>query len=285
MDGILMQKTEFPFEILLGEDASTDGTREICIEYADKYPDKIRLFLHNRENVIYINGNPTGRFNLLYNLSSARGKYIAICEGDDYWTDPYKLQKQVDFLEENSEYGMISTDITLIDEEGKALEDNKTVLKQRTNRKSEVTFFELLPFNYINTLTTCIRADLLKELAKRVMDENLWFVYDYWFWLQISLKAKIKISDEKTAAYRIHSGGVSRQKEHRLKMRANSVYHAIKDFWSLQYNISGYKNYEPISKMIKSLLMNKYLTSSKKWDLLKILSKMYFIKRISTLKK
>jgi glycosyltransferase involved in cell wall biosynthesis len=104
LDGILMQKTDFPFEILLGEDESTDGTREICIDYAIKYPDKIRLFLHSRENVIFIGGIPTGRFNMLYNLQESSGKYIALCEGDDYWTDPYKLQKQVDILEANEEF-------------------------------------------------------------------------------------------------------------------------------------------------------------------------------------
>ena len=104
-----MQKTDFDFEILLGEDESTDGTREICIEYAKKYPDKIRLFLHKRENVIYINGNPTGRFNFLYNLTISKGKYIALCEGDDYWTDPLKLQKQVDFLEKNEDYNVCCT--------------------------------------------------------------------------------------------------------------------------------------------------------------------------------
>src|SRR3954469_12007804 len=72
MEGILMQQTNFPFEILLGEDQSTDGTREICIEYAQKYPDKIRLFLHHRENNIKINGRQTGLFNFLYNFFSAR---------------------------------------------------------------------------------------------------------------------------------------------------------------------------------------------------------------------
>jgi glycosyltransferase involved in cell wall biosynthesis len=101
LEGILMQQTDLSFEILLGEDQSTDGTREICIEYAERFPDKIRLFLHRRENNIKINGNFTGRFNLIYNLLSAKGKYIAICEGDDYWTDPLKLQRQVDFMEAN----------------------------------------------------------------------------------------------------------------------------------------------------------------------------------------
>lgn len=103
LDGILMQQTNFPFEIILGEDASDDGTREICVEYAEKYPDIIKLFLRSRKNVIYINGKPTGRFNVIENLKACQGNYIAICEGDDYWTDPFKLQKQVDFLESNSE--------------------------------------------------------------------------------------------------------------------------------------------------------------------------------------
>jgi len=103
LDSILMQKTEFPFEILIGEDESTDGTREICIEYANKYPDIIRLFLNSRKNVIYINGHPTGRWNFMNNLKNTRGKYIANLPGDDYWTDPQKLQKQFDVLERHNE--------------------------------------------------------------------------------------------------------------------------------------------------------------------------------------
>ena len=101
LDGILMQKTDFPYEIIIGEDGSTDGTREICIEYANKYPNLIRLFLRDR-NVSHLtnkDGNDimlNGKFQKLH----ARGKYYAPCEGDDYWTDPYKLQKQVDFLEQ-----------------------------------------------------------------------------------------------------------------------------------------------------------------------------------------
>lgn len=101
LDSILIQKTTFDFEILLGEDGSDDGTREICIEYAREYPQKIRLFLNSRKNVIYVNGSPTGRWNLINNLKNARGKYIALLEGDDYWTDQFKLQKQVDALETN----------------------------------------------------------------------------------------------------------------------------------------------------------------------------------------
>jgi glycosyltransferase involved in cell wall biosynthesis len=101
LENVLNQKANFLWEIILGEDESSDSTREICIDYSRRFPDKIKLFLHSRSNVIYVNGNATGRNNLIQNLTNAKGKYIALCEGDDYWTDQYKLQKQVDFLEAN----------------------------------------------------------------------------------------------------------------------------------------------------------------------------------------
>ena len=104
LDGILSQRTDFEFEILVGEDESSDSTREICLEYAKRNPEKIRLFLHSRANVIYVSNNPTGRYNLLFNLEHANGKYIALCEGDDYWIDNFKLQKQIDFLNKNADF-------------------------------------------------------------------------------------------------------------------------------------------------------------------------------------
>ncbi|OYW17265.1 MAG: hypothetical protein B7Z54_08515, partial [Sphingobacteriales bacterium 12-47-4] len=101
IDSVLAQETDFPFEILIGEDDSTDGTREICREYVQRFPDRIRLFLRHESEKIYINGVKTGRFNFLSNLQAARGKYIALLDGDDYWPDTRKLQKQVEALEKN----------------------------------------------------------------------------------------------------------------------------------------------------------------------------------------
>jgi glycosyltransferase involved in cell wall biosynthesis len=103
LDGILTQNTDFPYEILLGEDGSTDGTREICKEYAEKYPNIIRLFLRDRDTSCYRPKDIFVCFNWFFLLISARGKFVAICEGDDYWIDPDKLQKQVTFLEDNPE--------------------------------------------------------------------------------------------------------------------------------------------------------------------------------------
>lgn len=101
INSILRQETTFNYEIIIGDDESNDGTREICIAFAKKHPEKIRLLLHKRENNIKINDRPTGRFNFLYNLLNARGEFIALCEGDDFWIDNFKLTKQVKLIENN----------------------------------------------------------------------------------------------------------------------------------------------------------------------------------------
>ena len=93
IEGVLMQKTDFPFEYIIGEDFSTDGTREIVMEYAEKYPHIIRVLTADQ--------NVGGKANGVRCIRSCRGKYIAICEGDDCWTDPGKLKRQVALLEEN----------------------------------------------------------------------------------------------------------------------------------------------------------------------------------------
>lgn len=103
LDGFMMQKTDFAFEVLIHDDASTDGTTEIIKEYEARYPDVIKP-IYEEENQ-WVKGR---RGSAVFNFPRARGKYIALCEGDDYWTDPLKLQKQVDFLEKNPEYVMCS---------------------------------------------------------------------------------------------------------------------------------------------------------------------------------
>ncbi len=100
LDGFLMQKTNFPYEILVHDDASIDRTSDIIKEYELEYPDLVKPVFQTENQ--YSKGVKVGCFN----KKRARGKYIAICEGDDYWIDPYKLQKQVDFLESNPKCSM-----------------------------------------------------------------------------------------------------------------------------------------------------------------------------------
>ena len=119
VNSALEQKTNFPIEIIIGEDESTDGTREICKQLADNHQENIRLFLRSREDVRYINGNPTGRHNFLETLKAARGKYIAFCDGDDYWIDPRKLQKQYDQMESNTDLSLSLHNAYVVDTNGK----------------------------------------------------------------------------------------------------------------------------------------------------------------------
>ncbi len=93
LDGALKQKVNFNYEIVVCVDKSTDNTLRICEEYQEKYPQTIKLY--PRENNLGMIGN------WIQSISDCQGKYIALCEGDDYWTDPLKLQKQVDILEAN----------------------------------------------------------------------------------------------------------------------------------------------------------------------------------------
>ena len=121
LDSILMQKTTFPFEIRIGEDCSTDHTRDILQEYEKKYPG--RFFMYYRQQNLGATKNEYELF------MDAQGKYIAALELDDIWTDPNKLQKQYDFLETHPEYIGVAHDFDIIDKDGNivANEDNQKI--------------------------------------------------------------------------------------------------------------------------------------------------------------
>ncbi|MDR1406841.1 MAG: glycosyltransferase, partial [Tannerella sp.] len=93
---VLMQETDFPFELVISDDCSSDGTVEICRSYKDRYPDKIKLLLSE------VRLGMTGNF--IKTIEACTGRYVAHCDGDDFWTSPGKLQKQADFMEANEEY-------------------------------------------------------------------------------------------------------------------------------------------------------------------------------------
>lgn len=198
LKGILMQKTDFSFEILLGEDGSSDGTREICIEYAKKYPKKIKLFLHDRANNISIEGKPTGRFNFLYNLFSANGKFIAICEGDDFWIDELKLQKQVDFLTKQDNY---------------VISAHYCQTLRHSIEEPVVKPIEDMDFSAI--LLNGLKVETLSVLFKNNFNRNLpeWLIKcpngDYpLFLIILESGGKVNYMEEVMACYRIHDGGM-----------------------------------------------------------------------------
>lgn len=203
LDGILMQQTNFLFEIILGEDESNDATREICIDYAKRYPEKIKLFLRSRKDVIYINGNPSGRYNFMENLKACTGKYIALCEGDDYWTDPLKLQKQVDFLEANKDYALCFHNVNRID----IRRGTHSISPMIDNlKKDSFTTTDIISQWFIPTTSILFRQYKDFEFPS-------WFKYcasgDIPLLLLLSLEGKFKYLNEIMACYRKHELGLS----------------------------------------------------------------------------
>ena len=112
LEGFLMQEVTFPIEIIIHDDASTDKTAEIVAEFADKYPDIIHPIFQTENQY----KNRRGGMFHSFVFPHVQGKYIALCEGDDYWIDPLKLQQQIDFLEKNEDYGLVHTDLDQYDE-------------------------------------------------------------------------------------------------------------------------------------------------------------------------
>jgi len=114
IESVLMQKVDFDYEIIIGDDCSNDGTNEILKAYQEKYPDKIQLILHPRRYK-----EIPGRTNNLTNLYACRGEYIAMLDGDDYWISEDKLQKQVDFLENNPDFSLCFHNSLIFSQEAK----------------------------------------------------------------------------------------------------------------------------------------------------------------------
>lgn len=124
IEGFLMQRTTFPIEIIIHDDASTDNTVKVVNEFAEKHPDLI-VPIYQTINQYSQGIKPWPNFV----FPRARGKYIALCEGDDYWTDPLKLQKQVDFMEQNRAYSICFTYSHKVNNDGKLLESIESLQK------------------------------------------------------------------------------------------------------------------------------------------------------------
>lgn len=224
--GFLAQKTNFTFEVLIHDDASTDGTPDVIKKYADKYPNIIKpIFQTENQYSKGVDITP------VYNISRARGKYFAWCEGDDYWIDPYKLQKQVDFLDKNPEYGFAYT---------KALKYIQNKRKIKGVFGAEVKdFTDLLQNgNRIPTLSVCARLDLVKKYFNEINSSSRdWLMGDYPLWLWLSHNSKIKFINECTCVYRVLQESACHTFDVDKKMRFNKSYYEIREFFSLLYSV------------------------------------------------
>lgn len=215
LEGFIIQKTSFPFIAIVHDDASTDKTAEIIEEYALKYPDIIKPILE-KENQYSKHDGSLGR--ILNNAIPESVKYIAMCEGDDYWIDPNKLQKQVDFLESNPEFGMVYGKVhTWLQEENKF---------GKSFGKKAHTFEELVRYNTIPTLTVVLKYNLQQQYLDEIdpVTKN-WKMGDYPMWLYISKVSKIGFIDEYFGTYRINTVSASHFKDRigRLKFQMSAL--------------------------------------------------------------
>lgn len=197
LDGFLMQKTSFIFEILIHDDCSTDGTREIIEEYSKKYPDIIFPIFQTENQYSKGVRGMMARFN----FPRSRGKYIALCEGDDYWSDPYKLQRQVDFLEANTDFSICFHNMKILNE------SNPSAI-EFTNSKDQESVSSILDLaskgNFMFTASVVFKKpkdgfpNWLTDLP----------IGDYAIHLFNAQFGKIKFLDQVMGVYRIHAGGV-----------------------------------------------------------------------------
>lgn len=156
LEGFVMQKTNFRFEAIVHDDASIDGTAAIIREYAEKYPDIIKPIFESENQY----SKHDGSLNRIMNAHTC-GRYVAYCEGDDYWTDPLKLQKQFDILEKNPNITMVYTNFETVDKNGVKV-DRPRYEHIRKISKSGSIFYELLTSgNFVMTVSTMYRRDII----------------------------------------------------------------------------------------------------------------------------
>ncbi|RRO24652.1 glycosyltransferase [Flavobacteriaceae bacterium 14752] len=203
--GILNQQCEFEVELIIADDCSPDRTYTIVEKIKNKHINGSWIkYTRHKEN-------KGMNKNFSWASKQCKGEYIAICEGDDYWIDENKLQKQVDFLEKNRSYGMVSGNINLINSEGFEIKNTYYHLPESQTLENGDLFWLLMNKNFIYTLTVCVRKELIIRFTEEAESKNLDYVYDYWFWLYISLVSKIKILKMPLANYRIHNDGVTKK--------------------------------------------------------------------------
>lgn len=236
LKGFVMQKTDFPFCALVVDDFSTDDTAQIVRRYEEQYPDIIKG-VYLQENY-YSQGGIKREKTEIVSPWFERCKYIAMCEGDDYWTDPQKLQRQVEFMESHSDYVLTYTDALVVDDDGRSI-------PHRTPRRySGLITKELLSEgNFIVTASACFRnhyKDYNKEIANvpfRLMmgDKPMWIYY--------STIGKIHYFKEKMVAYRVLSESASHSSDKNKLIAFNDNGEQITKYFNARYQVGLSEKY------------------------------------------
>ena len=203
LDSVLMQEVDFAYEIVIGDDCSSDSTRSILLDYQQKFPDRIRLLLPEK--------NQGAMRNFVSVLKACQGEYVATLEGDDFWTCPYKMQNQVDFLASQPDFVMCFTNSLIVDEDGTTIKEDR-LDKDRRKHLSQV---EILSGLVPPTNTVVFRNKVIKV----VPDVYLSCINgDILFFSSLTGYGDAGYIDRHTASYRVHEGGIwSKKSEEYMK--------------------------------------------------------------------
>jgi glycosyltransferase involved in cell wall biosynthesis len=193
LDSVLIQKVDFDYEIVIGEDCSTDKTRSILIDYKRRYPNKVKLLLHDWNVGAVANFDST--------LKTSTGEYIACLEGDDYWLDPDKLQKQVDFMDNHNECSMCFHRAKMFHEDG----SQKSIIWGPPVSKEFFQLDEVIRHSFIPGASILFRRKLFSHAPKELYANQ---AGDKVLYCLLAAQGKIGFIDEVMSAYRIHPAGV-----------------------------------------------------------------------------
>ena len=201
LDGFVMQKTNFRFVAIVHDDVSTDNSAAIIQEYAEKYPG-IFCPIYETENQ-YSKGDGSLDRVLDEAINTTDAKYVATCEGDDYWIDPLKLQKQVDFLESHPDVGLCYTDYN------QQYDSNPNIIcsmfEQQHHYRPETYELHLLKPGYLAPMTWVYRRELSGFINDAVVSSDGTYAY----MLEFMKNSKVAYMPDVTATYRSHKGSAS----------------------------------------------------------------------------
>ena len=261
LNGFVMQQTNFPIEVVVHDDASTDGTTDIILEYAEHYPDIIKPMVEKKNQ--WQKGGLKHIISIM-NEQHRRGKYIAFCEGDDYWTDPNKLQRQVDFLENNPEYSMCFHSAK------KKYETNAHAWIDCENIKDKDYDATDVFVNWtVPTASVLCRKDAMDFYAN-LKHPELIQNYDIFIILSCAMMGKIRGMHEQMSVYRIQGEGLTYNKEALVRCTMNNPGH----FMTLKDNFP-IVNPQPIDNTISKVFFERALIQESFNDIIKDMYKSF----------
>jgi glycosyltransferase involved in cell wall biosynthesis len=222
IESVLMQQADFAVELIIGEDCSTDGTRAIVRDYGERYPDRIRLLLPERN----LGMNP----NFVAVMAACRGQYVALLEGDDYWTSVNKLERQADFLDRNPDFSICFHNVAAMDD----ATNQQLRLLCPADQKAVSTLEDLLRSDFLPTLSVMFRRGLFGEFPSWYLTMG---IGDWPHHILNAQYGKIGYLNEVMGVYRQHAGGVftSRSYDKRFENIAR-MYDALGLYFEHKYD-------------------------------------------------